>query len=319
MKNVVVLGDNRTVQDYNLYDTNKQTALAQSNYLVNRIIKELPSSTNHAAADYTMFSGRVLDHIIQNNYHIIAHADQTFRDPRLTEIVDELMNLGLTVWNGSLQDISKRKVDEVAKAMGLLPLGVDKDYEGLVFTKTDFNAGDVPQDLQSYQYKVLDAKDVPDELWNDSRMFISAYVDPSLDKNSKYGRVERVYFSGDEAFVISIFGSDKSEIKSDNVMRLYYRPIEKREQDLDFLVGEGIKKPGFSFGFVDEYQQRAYDATRLIQKKLGIDVGAIEYLIDKDHNKLRLMDINYTSYTSSVGDLFTKIFANDLYAHLHKK
>jgi hypothetical protein len=317
-KNVLIIGDNRTLQDSKLYDTNKQTTLEKSNYLVNRVIQELPKDIETAVIDYRRIDKKTLDRIAKEDSHVIIHADQTYRDELLSRISNTLVDQGLTVWNGKLHDISKRKVDAVAQELGLQPLGVEKGYEGKVFMKTDFNAGDVPSDLSDFQYKILDSSQVPSQLWDDSRMFISEFVDPSLHSDSNYGRVERVYFSGDEYFVISIYGRDKSEIKSDKVMRLYYRPLHKRESDLDFLVQEGISKPGFSLGFVDAYQEQAYQTTKNIQERLGIDVGVIEYLIDPKTDALRLMDVNYTSYNSSVGDTFTKIFANDLYTRLDR-
>lgn len=319
-KNLVVIGDNRTKQDIFLFDTNKNQSIVVPNYLINFVISKLPNDIDVNHFDYTKISDSDIVRIVNENPLVIVHADQTFRNPALSDISYRLIDEGVTVWNGKLDNISKRHLDVVAKQLGFVPLGVDKSYEGKVFLKTDNNAGDVPKDLLPFQYKVMDAKNVPEVLWDDKRMYISEFVDPSTSKNSLYGRIDRFFFLENEYFLVSKFGKDKSTIKSGNVMRFFYRPSEKIEQDLSLMQEMGISIANFASGFVDEQQVKSYEMAKQVQKTLGVNVGAIEFVYNSVTKKNHLMDVNYTSYFGAGVNtpFFTQTFVNELQRNLQK-
>lgn len=315
-KNIVVLGDERVVHDYNLFDVVFNKKISVPNYLINRILFHSLSEIKSKHIDYNFFDEQK-NKLNPETDIILIHADQTFRDDKLVNIINDLCT-DFEVWNSHINDISKTNVDEIGEKIGLERLIInDRKYNGFVFLKTNNNAGDSPKDLEKFQYKLMHSSEVPAQLWEDNGIVIQKYIDGSASKYKDYARIDRVLFLNNEHVIITRYGRDKSKIKVNDTISFYSKEVSNLSKYLRFLNSKKQFNVPYSIN-LDLIQKTALTKTKEIQKKLNMNFGSVEFMKDYESNKIYLIDINHTSFSRKVDETYISIFYEELKNNLKR-
>lgn len=314
-KEIIVIGDLSTLNDMK----KGNPLLGRPGYLLNGSIHLLPDEVKKTYFNYKDISSNDLEQYMPHNSMIIVHVDQTFRDNNLLNLIKQLEAKGHNVYNGQLNNISKRFLDQLAIQLGLEPLEIHKPHsERKVFLKSDYNCDNTPKDLRAYRYKVKNKDDIPEELWNDKRMFMCKYIETEVQGLPYLGRVERVYFMGDEHVFFAKLGDNKSEIKYGNSISYPSRPNEKFEQDFQLMQKLNIIQATHSPSLTNQVQLQVLNYTKKIQSITKMLVGSVEFIQDKNTGKIYFMDLNPTSYSKDINNLFINTFSNELLTYLKR-
>ncbi len=220
-------------------------------------------------------------------------------------VVTALEARGFTVWNGRIQDITKRAVHEMNRRLGLPCTLAPREgaREERVMVKNNFNAHGRPEkllrpeerELLGYppyapspivnfpEYPVLPRELVPADWWTSPDLVIERFVDNRL------GLFFRVYFVG---YRVSV-----SHGRATNTVRR----INECEDRVDYLVSRPFLDDPQLAPLLPEPSASVLRAARTMADAFCLDYGAVDLVLD-EQGLPYVVDVNPTPYWGPVSE-----------------
>lgn len=216
------------------------------------------------------------------------------------ELIDHLRARQISLWNDKVEDITKRRIQAENRRLGLpctaaMPEG-EADEELIV--KTNWNCyGESELKMSEEErtaigypafdrsrlgretwYPVMKRRQMPPELWLDSRLAIEKYI------TNENGLIFRSYYCGTRA-VLTVHTSEQRVER-----RAYWRL-----QETYFRLRDGSSSPHAN---LPALAQKAASATDLFANSFGLDFGAID--MATDGSDVFVIDVNHTPFWGGV-------------------
>jgi hypothetical protein len=280
---------------------------AWTNFLITRVV---PGATRIAAAVLGS-AAQVVTAVPQTTEAFLFHVDCTFSDrfPRdRAKLIEVLEHKGISVLNGHVTDISKRRLQVVCVRAGMNTTATMEsgDAHDLVIVKTNLNSAGVRERCLTWwqrwrlgielnrtiqgrdDYRVLCRSDVPRSWWTDQTMVIERYI--SNSENSWF----RAYIFLDRLVI--------SRARCPHLVKRMYHGTERTNSR--FLIRNGIAVPS---GNDFPIPEPVLNAVVTLCSNVSLDFGTLDLACDDDGNAF-VVDLNVTP--------FCRDGADDIIAHL---
>ncbi len=214
---------------------------------------------------------------------------------RIRDLTNRLVERGIYVVNGLVQDIRKSTLQSHLEAIGLASAKASPSgsSDEILFVKTNLNYGGdlerwlppesiaagglehlVSPDIGAYQYKTVARGMLEESIWTDPAIAVEKYIANS--ENSFY----RVYFSGERIIIVKAFAPGA-------IKKLSYDP-----RDTNFVTDLEHLKAG-----TDELSISAtlkQDVATFVENT-PVEFGCLDIVHD-GHDKHYVVDLNLTPY-----------------------
>ena len=226
---------------------------------------------------------------------------------RIRDLTNRLVERGVYVVNGLVQDIRKSTLQAHLEAIGLstVKAAPSGSPDEILFVKTDLNYGGelerwlppesiaagglehlVSPSLGAYRYKTVKRGMLDESIWTDPAIVVEKYI--ANAENSFY----RVYFSGERVIIVKAFAPGIiKKLSSDSRDTNYVTDLEHLKAGTDELpISTTLKRDVATF-----------------VENTPVEFGCLDIVHD-GHDNHYIIDLNLTPYA---GKRVTDVFLND--------
>lgn len=248
---------------------------AWEQYLVRELLPEIEPVSVDEDATADALVERVL-RTRRDQDTVLLHFDTSHpgRVPRArSEFIARLRAEGLRVWNGAVEDITKRSVQRHNARCGLPTTAASREGapDERVIVKSNLNAYGIPESLlpgasrtpiTGREYPVMERAAVPDAWWHDERLFVERFIE------NAEGRFFRFYVAGETCVLSS--GTSSAVV----------RRIHQDAPHVNFLLRLSLVDGPELAAHMEPYEVKAFAAAVAFTRSFGLDYGSLDLVMD---------------------------------------